>query len=188
MAIFKMKDQFLTDIIFFDTDCISAFLWVDKESIIEELYSGRIVIPRSVYSELSNPRVSWMKEKIDNMIDSGSVRIEDIYVGSDEFELYQQLTSVNNPIERAVGRREAAALCLAKKYDAIIASNNLRDISFYVEEYNLTHITTGDILVTAYNSGLIDEDKGNEIWGRMLAKRRKVGADSFSEYLGNYGK
>ena len=30
---------FLIDSIFFDTDCISAFLWVKNESLLETMYS-----------------------------------------------------------------------------------------------------------------------------------------------------
>lgn len=45
----------LTEPFFFDTDCLSAFLWADNESILAKLYPGRIVIPRQVYNELSHP-------------------------------------------------------------------------------------------------------------------------------------
>ena len=48
----------LTEPLFFDTDCISAFLWVDNESILAKLFPGRIVIPKEVYDELSNPKVN----------------------------------------------------------------------------------------------------------------------------------
>lgn len=46
---------FLIDSIFFDTDCISAFLWVKNESLLETMYSGKIVIPKEVYDELNKP-------------------------------------------------------------------------------------------------------------------------------------
>ena len=39
--------------LFFDTDCISAFLWVDESSIVTKLYGDCIAIPRQVYNELS---------------------------------------------------------------------------------------------------------------------------------------
>lgn len=42
----------MTDIYFFDTDCISAFLWVRNESILAKLYPGRIVLPTQVYDEI----------------------------------------------------------------------------------------------------------------------------------------
>ncbi|HEX2952382.1 MAG TPA: hypothetical protein VHR47_00175, partial [Bacillota bacterium] len=62
-------------------------------------------------------------------------------------------------------------------------SNNLKDISSYISEFELKHITTGDILIQALEKGYITEDDGNTIWALMLAKRRKLGASSFSEYI-----
>ena len=47
----------LTNSIFFDTDCICAFLWVENESILEKMYSGRIVIPKQVYDEIDRPTI-----------------------------------------------------------------------------------------------------------------------------------
>lgn len=172
----------LTDIIFFDTDCISAFLWVNDESILEKLYAGRIVIPEKVYEEMSNSRVLWMKNRIDILINSGVARVEDINIDSKEYVLYTKLTSFDGK-RKVIGRGEAACIALAKKYNAIIASNNLRDISFYIEEFSLKHLTTGDILVEAYEKEIITEDEGNAIWASMIAKRRKLGANSFSDYM-----
>ena len=43
----------------------------------------------------------------------------------------------------------------------------------------MKHITTGNILVEAYNKGLITENEGNTIWASMLAKQRKLRTASF---------
>lgn len=51
----------MTEPLFFDTDCISAFLWVDNESILSKLFPGRIIIPKEVYDELSHPGVNRVK-------------------------------------------------------------------------------------------------------------------------------
>lgn len=72
---------------------------------------------------------------------------------------------------------------MAKKYNGILGSNNLRDIKYYVDKFSLKHITTGDILVKAYEDNLITEDQGNIIWSEMLSKRRRIGANSFTEFL-----
>ena len=82
-----------------------------------------------------------------------------------------------------IGKGEASALALAKECDGIVASNNLRDIMQYINEFRLSYLTTGDIMVDAYKKSLITEGQGNLIWASMLAKRRKLGAISFSEYL-----
>ena len=32
----------MTDELFFDTDCFSAFLWINNTNLLQKLYSGRI--------------------------------------------------------------------------------------------------------------------------------------------------
>ena len=81
-----------------------------------------------------------------------------------------------------IGSGEAAAISLAKQYNGIVASNNLRDISSYISEFSLEHITVGIILVNACHNGLITEEGGNTIWAKMLARRRRLGAPTFTDY------
>ena len=92
---------------------------------------------------------------------------------------------INSPAsgEKIIGRGEAAGIALTKKYEGTLASNNLRDIAGYVAKYNLKHTTTGDILIEALEKGLITEDQGNQLWAGMLAKRRKLPAVTFTDYL-----
>lgn len=176
----------MTEPLFFDTDCISAFLWVENQSILAALYPGRIIIPRSVYDELSVPTIPQIKARVDSMIENGDAILKDIEIDSKEYELYDKL--VNHPDEghSIIGSGEAAAISLAKINNGILASNNLRDISQYIEEYSLQNKTTGDILVEAFDKGIITEDQGNDIWRNMIKKRRRIGAPSFSDYLRNH--
>jgi predicted nucleic acid-binding protein len=173
----------LTDSLFFDTDCISAFLWVRNESLLPQLYPGRIVIPRPVYEELSNPRIAHLKVRIDALISADQAEIVEITVGTEEYNVFYKLTVEPDKGQKLIGKGEASSIALAKENDGIVASNNLRDIGNYVEEYQLKHITTGEILIDAYNKGLITEVVGNTIWASMLAKQRKLGAASFSDFL-----
>ncbi len=177
----------MTDSIFFDTDCISAFLWSNDESLLAKMYPGKIVIPREVYDELSNPRISHLKDRIDVLIESNIAAIESIDITTEEYGLYRKLTGSREKGIKIIGKGEAAAIVLANKYDGILGSNNLRDIKFYVEKFSLKHITTGDILIEAYKRNLITEQEANAVWANMLAKRRKLGADSFTEYFKSKG-
>lgn len=178
-----MEAKSLTEPLFFDTDCISAFLWVKEQSILAKLYPGRIRIPRQSYDEISLPNVRHLKERIDYLINNGEAEIVDFDTDTEAYAIYRQLTEAPQNGHRSIGKGEAACLSLAKTEDGIIASNNLRDIKEYVIEFGIEHITTGDIMVDAYMSGLITEDEGDVIWAKMLQKRRKLGADSFSTYL-----
>lgn len=175
----------MTDSLFFDTDCLSAFLWVGNESLLARLYPGRVVLPKSVYDELSVPGIAHLKRRVDAMIQAGDAFVMEIDVGTEAYRLYRKLTTSPDPGHRIIGRGEAAAIALSKCENGILASNNLRDISDYVEELHLRHMTTGDLLFEAYQTGLLDEAQGNALWKSMLAKRRRLGYGSFSDYLHN---
>jgi predicted nucleic acid-binding protein len=165
----------LTNPLFFDTDCLSAFLWIDGQSLLPQLFPGRIVIPGDVYAEIDKPFIQHLKKRVDGLLAAGEAQVSEILVGTPEYELFFQMTELNTPV---IGKGEAAALVLAKFRGGIVASNNLRDVKQYVQEYNLQLMTTGDILVLALRRGLITEKQGNKIWKEMLNCRRKLGATS----------
>lgn len=176
----------MTDKIFFDTDCLSAFLWVRNENLLVKLYGSRIVLPEQVYRELSHPRIPQLKSRTDVLKQNGDIEVEAIEMNTQEYHLYYKL--INNPEKgfKVIGKGEAAAIALAKVRSGILASNNIKDVHGYVEKYDLEHITTGDILCNALNKGCITEEEGNNIWSDMLAKRRMLPCNSFTEYLSNY--
>ena len=173
----------MTDSIFFDTVCISAFLWVNDESLLEKLYGGNIIIPKQVYDELNKPSISHLKDRIDQLVERGTASIMVIEITSQEFKTYRALVNPSDKYQKVIGKGEAASIALAKQYNGTLGSNNLRDVKKYVDEYNLKHVTTADILVEAFSRKLITDEQGNEIWSEMLKKRRKIGGNSFTEYL-----
>lgn len=190
-SVLRKVVSLLTEPLFFDTDCISAFLWVNEESILAKMFPGRIIIPKQVYNELSHPglnHIKALKTQIDKLICDGSAKIEHINSGTNEYELYEKLTIKPEPNHKVIGKGEAAAIVLAKEKHGILASNNLKDIKSYVDEYELILMTTGDIMKKAFEDGLITEKQGNAIWSNMLAKKRKLGYDSFTEFLKNNKK
>lgn len=174
----------MTNELFFDTDCLSAFLWINNINILHELYGGKIVLPEPVYQELSNPCIPHIKQRADMLISNNDAMVKRIEVDTEEYKLYSSLVRGEKG-KKGIGRGEAGGIALAKIYNGVLASNNYADISPYIKEYNLKHIDTGQILVEAMEKGLITESDGNIIWGQMLAKKRKLPAASFSEYLTN---
>lgn len=172
----------MTDDLFFDTDCLSAFLWINDTNILHELYGGKIILPEPVYQELSNPSIPHIKQRADAMISRKDVSVKTIDAGTEEYKLYAALVRGEKG-KKSIGRGEAGGIALAKTYDGILASNNYKDIAPYIEKYNLKHIDTGQILVEALAKGLITEADGENIWSKMLAKKRKLPASTFSEYI-----
>ncbi len=54
----------LTDSIFFDTDCICAFLWINEGSLLEKIFPSKIVISKEVYNEIDRPAIPHLKTRI----------------------------------------------------------------------------------------------------------------------------
>ncbi|HVJ50256.1 hypothetical protein [Desulfitobacterium sp.] len=173
----------MTDSLFFDNDCLSAFLWVGDENLLVKLYPGRVRIPKQVYIELSSPGVAHLKARVDHLLANKQVSLTEITVGTEIFDLYYQLTEEPESGHVIIGKGEASCIALAKYCDGIVASNNLKDISSYINELGLKHITTGDILIEAFDRGYITKAEGNTLWSAMLAKHRKLGEKSFTDYL-----
>ena len=171
----------MTEEYFFDTDCISAFLWVREESILARLYAGRIILPTQVYNELQ--RVPHLLARVDTLKTNGALSVESMEVGSAEYYDYLHMTTSPEAGMRIIGRGEAAGIAMAKHRGGTLASNNLRDIRCYVEKYEISHITTGEILMEALNGGIITEAEGNTIWTEMIRKRRMLPTGTFSQYL-----
>lgn len=171
----------MTDEYFFDTDCLSAFLWVRGESILSQLYAGHIILPAQVYDELK--KVPHLFAKVDLLKSNGDITVKSMEVDSAEYHDYLQMTTAPEEGMRIIGSGEAAGIAMVKKCGGTIAGNNLRDISPYVNKYKLKHITTGDILIEAVNSGIITEKEGNTVWSNMLRKRRMLPTATFSGYI-----
>lgn len=171
----------LTTDCFFDTDLLSSFLWVNEESILIRVINKIILIPSDVYKELS--KVNILKNKINLLIQNGKVKVITIEVGSKEELLFCEFCYSPKNGKRYIGLGESACISLAIVNHGIVGSNNLRDVKEYCNEYKLTLITTVDILLDAYKSKIITEEKGNFIWNRMLSFKRKLPYSSFSECL-----
>lgn len=95
----------MTDGYFFDTDCLSAFLWVRGESILSCLYGGRIVLPVQVYDELK--RVPHLLERVKMMKNRDDLVVESMTVHSAEYDAYLRMTTAPEAGMRIIGRGEA---------------------------------------------------------------------------------
>jgi hypothetical protein len=84
---------------------------------------------------------------------------------------------------RIIGQGEAAGIAMVKQRGGILASNNMRDVSAYVKKFGIHHVTTGDILIDAMDSGIITERDGNNLWAMMIRKRRQLPTTTFSAYI-----
>jgi len=171
----------MTERLFLDTDCFSTFLVVGQENLILRLYAGRIGIPQQVYEELR--KVYFLKSKVDALWRAEKVSLYQISAGTVEGDLYFKLTTKPDEGYKVIGSGEAAAIILAKQYNGILGSNNMRDILPYIQLYHLQHRTSADIMAEALEQHMINEGQGNTIWKQMLERNRKLPTDTFTLFL-----
>ncbi|CVY61700.1 Uncharacterised protein [Streptococcus pneumoniae] len=86
----------MTSRVFIDADCISVFLWVGTEHLLEKLYSGKIVIPQEVYDEINIPTIPHLKSRIDQLVAKGSAEIVSIDIGTEEYALYREMRFISS--------------------------------------------------------------------------------------------
>lgn len=80
----------MTKVVFFDTDCLSSFLWTKTEHLLIHCFGNDMIIPKQVYNEISH--VYYLKQRVDFMVKKGNLKIEDFLVDSEENNLYLSLT------------------------------------------------------------------------------------------------
>jgi len=171
-----------TEPLFFDTDCLSAFLWIENECLLIKLYPGRIVIPSPVYQELCHPGVEHLLKRVDCLLARNEAIKRDIELGSNASIMYDNLSHFPLPEAKLIGRGEAACIALAYDTKGVVASNNLSDVKPYIDKYKLQHITTADILAEAIHVGIINLRQAEVLWSEMIRHRKKLPCDDYSSY------
>ena len=85
-----------------------------------------------------------------------------------------------------MGAGEAAVIALTQENGGVIASNNLKDVKDYVDDYDLNLITTAFILAIAYEKHIKTKEELDKIWTDMINNGRKRSLprniSSFTQY------
>ena len=168
------------ELLFFDTDNLSCFLWINNKAILPLLYPGRIRIPEQVEQEII--RVPTLQKRLETLQSHGAVQVVEINLGSKEEIEYNNIIEESKKT-KLVGDGEAACLVLARFNNGIIASNNTVDISEYCVKYGIIQKRTGDILKEALDKGIITMEEGEQLWSEMRKQKRWLTADTFTEFL-----
>lgn len=89
---------------FFDTDCISSFLWANQENLILQLYPGKIILPQDVYNESNQPFLPHFVTKLTQLKTSGSISTMSIETGTEAFGIFYALTITPQNGMKAIGK------------------------------------------------------------------------------------
>ena len=168
--------------VFYDTDCLECFLFVDAGYILEELFS-KIIVPEQVYNELMLISTPYVVKENFKKLKKGFVEIREIQLMSQEYSVYNLIKKgFWSQTGKVCGEGESAAMALAHLNRGIVASNNLSDVEEYVESLEIELVTSSMILSKAVEMDVISEDVANGLWSEMMDKGIHLPGSSFSQY------
>lgn len=169
--------------VFYDTDCLECFLFVDASYILEELFS-KIIIPEQVHNELMNDKTPNIVKMNFKKLKGGFIEIKEIQFASQEYTIYKSIEKgFWSETGKVCGSGESATMALAHLNNGIVASNNLSDVEEYIESLNIELITSSMILSKAVKRDIISEDDANRLWNEMLDNGIKLPKNSFTDYF-----
>ena len=168
--------------VFYDTDCLECFLFVDAGYILEELFS-KIIIPEQVHKEITDDNTDSVVKVNFEKLKDGFVETREIQFASNEYITYKSIErgfwSQNGKV---CGKGESAAIALAYLNNGIVASNNLSDVEEYIESLDIELITSSMILSKAVEKGIVSENDANGLWKGMIKEGIDLPKNSFTEY------
>lgn len=168
--------------VFYDTDCLECFLFVDAGYVLEEMFS-KIIIPEQVYDELTFKTAPSIIKTNFKKLKKGFVEIKQIQFASPEYIAFKSIEKgFWSKTNRICGSGESAAMALAHLNKGVVASNNLSDVSEYVESLDIELITSSMILSKAVEDEIISKNTANQLWKDMIDNGMNLPKDSFSDY------
>lgn len=139
--------------ILLDADVLIHLTKGGRINLLHDLFAQRLLVLGEVLQELNiYPEA---KQQTNNMILFN--RIEQYEIPKDIIQkVYSEYAKIRKHTPSA-NAGEAYCMAVAKHDNKIVASSNLRDIKNYCMENSIEYITTMDILLLAYEKGLMDE-------------------------------
>ena len=179
---FIMGQITLNKPVFYDTDCLECFLFVDAGHILEELFS-KIIIPEQVYSEIMAENTPAIVKKNFKNLKNRFVEIKEISFLSQEYTTYNLIKKgFWSQTGKCCGDGESAAMALAHLNNGIVASNNLSDVEEYIESLDIELLTSSMILSKAVEKNIVSENAANGLWKGMIKEGIDLPKNSFNEY------
>ena len=161
--------------ILLDCDVIIHFIKAGKQLLLPKIYPDRFVILDKVKTELDKHRSSQIS--INNFISWTKIPIIKM---PNEMRIIKEYSL----LKKTLGEGEAACMAVARHTNDYIASSNLKDIKQYCELHGIIYMTTMDILLQAYTSGVMNEAECDGFIKEVKDKKSKLiyNIDSITEY------
>ena len=162
--------------ILLDADVIIHFMKADRILYLPKIYPHRLLLLDIVENELL--RYKSMKKYIENLTNRTGI---EVITFPDDIEIIKEYSYLTDELGKGEG--ESACLAVAKQKKYIVASSNLKDIKKYCLENGITYITTMDILVEAWEKGIMSEEECDDFIRIVIDKGSHLPCYSIQEYL-----
>ena len=164
-------------LILLDADVISHFISGGQFGLLPTIFKNRKVLLDVVANELRASRK--FKTFIDNVIGTGFIR-------EINFQGNKQVIMEYARLIKTFGNGESACMAYCRFNKDILASSNLKDITIYCEENEITYLTTMDFLAQALNENQLTEQECNDFIRNVKAVGSKLPVHTIAEYLKNF--
>lgn len=135
----------------------------------------------------------WVLDAVKMEVKYGKARSELDFSILEGFIILKKFPPTNSPeyleyakIKRAkftIGEGEAHCLAYLRFNNHILASSNLSDIQKYCEAYDITYLTTMDLLCEALRSGEMDEEGCDNFIQKVFTDNGKLPCQFISQYI-----
>lgn len=170
--------------IFYDSDVLVCFLEIGECSILKELFF-KVIIPDQVFAELNKPNTpKTVRDNLKILMDEGFVVVKELKFASPEYIKYDcMVKGFWCDDGKSIGNGESAAIALAIENNGILASNNLKDVKCFCEEFDIPLITASIILAFSYSLGFNSKKHISFIWEKIVQDTFQImPKDTFEEY------
>ncbi len=166
-------------ILVFDADVIIHFIQADHFFTLRNIFpNNKKIILEQVTSELEkNPTTALMLANMSDFF--GFIDVVDFPTNIEMMKEYSHLTS---PL-MDMGRGESACMSYCRFTNDIVVSSNLRDVSAYCKRHKITNLTTMDLVVWAYENGVMTESECDEFIRVVKRKGGLLPHNSLQEHL-----
>ena len=161
--------------ILLDCDVIIHFTKAGQQLLLPKIFPNRFVILDKVKAELDKRKKSIVA--LENFLEWSKIAVIPFPKDKEILIEYARLKS-------NMGDGEAACMAVAKHTKDYIASSNLNDIKAYCDYFGIVYLTTMDILLEAYQKGILSEVQCDTFIKEVKSKDSKLidGVDSIKQY------
>jgi hypothetical protein len=164
-------------LILLDADVISHFISGGQFALLPSIFKNKKVLLDIVAIELRASKK--FKTYINNVIGTG-------FIKEINFQGNKQIGVEYAKLIKTFGKGESACMAYCKFNKDILASSNLKDITTYCEDNEITYLTTMDFLAEALKANQLTEKECNDFIKNVKSNGSKLPVDSIADYLKAY--